>query len=70
MSLPTVNDKYRRFPPQVTARAVWLYFRFLLSLRLVEEMLLERGVVASYEIIRRWGRKFGSAYARQETVAS
>ncbi|MBB3386976.1 transposase-like protein [Rhizobium sp. BK609] len=55
MSLPTVNDKYRRFPPQVIARAVWLYFRFPLSLRLVEEMLLERGGVVSYEIIRRCG---------------
>ena len=70
MSLPTVNDKHYRFSSQVIARAVWLYFRFPLSLRLVEEMLLERGVVISYEIIRRWGRKFGSAYARQETVAS
>ncbi|MGZ2487802.1 transposase-like protein [Rhizobium pisi] len=65
MSLPTVNYKHHRFPPQVIARAVWLYFRFPLSLRLVEEMLLERGVVVSYETIRRWGRKFGPAYARQ-----
>ncbi|MGO6891820.1 IS6 family transposase, partial [Rhizobium johnstonii] len=47
------------------ARAVWLYFRFPLSLRMVEEMLLERGIVVSYETIRRWGRKFGTAYARQ-----
>jgi len=44
---------------------VWLYFRFPLSLRLVEEMLLERGIVVSYETIRRWGRKFGAAYAKQ-----
>ena len=65
MSLPTVNYKHHRFPPQVIAWAVWLYFRFPLSLRLVEEMLLERGVVVSYETIRRWGRKFGPAYARQ-----
>ncbi|NEI67931.1 IS6 family transposase, partial [Rhizobium leguminosarum] len=47
------------------ARAVWLYFRFPLSLRLVEEMLLERGIVVSYETIRRWCRKFGAAYAKQ-----
>ncbi|WP_374190702.1 IS6 family transposase [Rhizobium rhizogenes] len=47
------------------AHAVWLYFRFPLSLRLVEEMLLERGVVVSYETIRRWGFKFGAAYAKQ-----
>lgn len=42
-----------------------LYFRFPLSLRLVEELLLERGIVVSYETIRRWGRKFGPAYAKQ-----
>jgi putative transposase len=69
MSLPTVNYKHHRFPPQVIARAVWLYFRFPLSLRLVEEMLLERGVVVSYETIRRWGRKFGQlrrALSRRE----
>ncbi|NKL39398.1 IS6 family transposase, partial [Rhizobium leguminosarum bv. viciae] len=53
------------FPPQIIARAVWLYFRFPLSLRLVEEMLLERGIVVSYETIRRWGRKFGAAYVKQ-----
>jgi len=51
--------------PQIIAHAVWLYFRFPLSLRLVEEMLLERGIVVSYETIRRWGKKFGPAYARR-----
>lgn len=65
MSTRAVSYKNHRFPPQIIARAVWLYFRFPLSLRLVEEMLLERGIVVSYETIRRWGRKFGSAYARQ-----
>jgi putative transposase len=44
---------------------VWLYFRFPLSLRLVEEMLLERGILVSYETVRRWALKFGSAYARR-----
>jgi len=44
---------------------VWLYFRFPLSLRLVEEMLLERGIVVSYETIRRWAMKFGPDYARR-----
>lgn len=44
---------------------MWLYFRFPLSLRLVEEIFLERGIVVSYETIRRWGRKFGAAYAKQ-----
>jgi putative transposase len=42
-----------------------LYFRFPLSLRLVEEMLLERGIVVSYETVRRWARKFGRDYARR-----
>ena len=65
MSAPTISYKNHRFPPQVIAHAVWLYFRFPLSLRLVEEMLLERGIVVSYETIRRWGRKFGAAYAKQ-----
>jgi putative transposase len=47
----------------VIAHAVWLYFRFPLSLRLVEEMLLERGIVVSYETIRCWAKKFGPDYA-------
>jgi len=42
-----------------------LYFRFPLSLRLVEEMLLERGIVVSYETVRRWAMKFGRDYARR-----
>jgi putative transposase len=57
-----VSYKRHRFPSQIIAHAVWLYFRFPLSLRLVEEMLLERGIVVSYETIRRWGKKFGSEY--------
>lgn len=65
MSKPIVSYKNHRFPPQIIAHAVWLYFRFPLSLRLVEEMLLERGIVVSYETIRRWGRKFGPAFAKQ-----
>ena len=65
MTLPPVSYKRHRFPPQVIAYAVWLYFRFPLSLRLVEEMLLERGIVVSYETIRRWAIKFGPDYARR-----
>jgi putative transposase len=65
MREPTISYKNHRFPAQIIARAVWLYFRFPLSLRLVEEMLLERGIVVSYETIRRWCRKFGAAYAKQ-----
>ncbi|MDB5526879.1 MAG: family insertion sequence transposase protein [Rhizobium sp.] len=49
MSMPIISDKNHRFPPQIIAHAVWLYFRFPLSLRLVEELLLERGIVVSYE---------------------
>ena len=64
MSSP-VSYKRHRFPPEIIAHAVWLYFRFPLSLRLVEEMLLERGIVVSYETIRRWGQKFGPDYTRR-----
>ena len=60
-----ISYKRHRFPPEIIAHAVWLYFRFPLSLRLVEEMLLARGIVVSYETIRRWGKKFGPAYARR-----
>ena len=60
MNQPIANYKNHRFPPEIIARAVWLYYRFPLSLRHVEEMLLERGIVVSYETIRRWGRKHGS----------
>ena len=60
-----VSYKRHRFPPEIIAHAVWLYFRFPLSLRLVEEMLLERGIVISYETIRRWALKFGPDYARR-----
>jgi putative transposase len=61
----SISYKRHRFPPEIIAHAVWLYFRFPLSLRLVEEMLLERGIVVSYETVRRWALKFGPAYARR-----
>ena len=64
MTLPSISYKRHRFPPAIIAHAVWLYFRFPLSLRLVEEMLLERGIVVSYETVRRWAMKFGRNYAR------
>jgi putative transposase len=60
-----VSYKRHRFPSQIIAHDVWLYFRFPLSLRLVEEMLLERGIVVSYETVRRWALKFGPDYARR-----
>jgi putative transposase len=60
-----VSYKRHRFPSELIAHSVWLYFRYPLSLRLIEELLLERGVVVSYETIRRWGKKFGPDYARR-----
>ncbi len=63
MTQSSCSYKRHRFPPEIIARAVWLYYRYPLSLRLVEEMLLERGITVSYETIRRWGHKFGPDYA-------
>ena len=54
----TIRDPlYRRhrFPPEVISHAVWLYFRFPLSLRMVEEMLAARGICVTYETVRQWG---------------
>jgi hypothetical protein len=65
MIAKSVSYKRHRFPPEIIGRAVWLYFRFPLSLRLVEEMLRERGIVVSYETIRRWARTFGPDYAKR-----
>jgi transposase-like protein len=53
-----------RFPPEIIQHVVWLYFRFPLSFRDVEDLLAERGVDVSYETVRRWALKFGQAYAR------
>src|SRR5919202_2420144 len=52
-----------RFPAEVISQAVWLYFRFPLSLRMVEEMLAARGIVVSHETVRRWALKFGRDFA-------
>ena len=54
-----------RFSQEVIAHAVWLYFRFSLSYRDVEELLAERGIIVTYETIRPWCRKVGQAYANQ-----
>ena len=58
-----------RFPPEVISYAVWLYFRFPLSLRMVEEMLAARGICVTYETVRQWGKKFGKAFSNQPTSA-
>ncbi len=54
-----------RYPGEVIATAVWLYFRFPLSLRMVEEMLAARGILVSHETVRQWGLKFGRDIADQ-----
>jgi hypothetical protein len=53
------------FPAEVISYAVWLYFRFPLSLRMVEEMLASRGIEVSHETVRQWARKFGQSFASQ-----
>ncbi len=53
-----------RFPPLIISQAVWLYHRFCLSLRDVEDLMAERGVVISHETVRQWCRKFGPDYVR------
>jgi putative transposase len=53
-----------RFPSQIISHAVWLYHRFCLSFREVEDLLAERGVTVSYESIRQWCLQFGPEYAR------
>ena len=54
-----------RFPPLIIQHAVWLYYRFPLSYRDVEDLLVERGIDVSYETVRRWALKFGQACARR-----
>ena len=54
-----------RYPRDVISHAVWIYYRFSLSLREVEDLLAKRGILVSYETIRRWCRKFGPEYARR-----
>ena len=54
-----------RFPAEVISHAVWLYFRFPLSLRMVEEMLAARGIEVSHETVRQWALKFGQSFANQ-----
>jgi putative transposase len=66
--MPTARDPmYRghRFPAEVISYAVWLYFRFPLSLHYVEEMLAARRICVTYETVRRWGKKFGKDFSDQ-----
>ena len=54
-----------RFPADVISHAVWLYFRFPLSLRMVDELLASRGIMVSHETVRQWALKFGQAFANR-----
>src|SRR5919205_710442 len=65
MPPPATPDHYKhhRFPVEIISHGVWLYYRFCLSFRDVEELLFERGVSVTYEAIRKWCRKFGQDYA-------
>jgi len=61
----TETPSYRgfRFPAEIISHCVWLYHRFPLSFRDVEEMMLQRGVTVSHETVRQWCRTFGQTYA-------
>jgi putative transposase len=54
-----------RYPAEPISYAVWLYFRFALSLRMVQGLLAARGISVTYETIRRWNLKFGRAFANR-----
>ena len=60
-----ISYRRHRFHPDVIRQAVWLYFRFTMSYRDVEDLLTERGIDVSYETVRLWALKFGQVYARQ-----
>src|SRR3954464_5854479 len=60
-----LSYRRHRFPPPIIQHAVWLYLRFTLSYRDVEELLAERGLAVSYETVRRWVLKFGPGFARR-----
>src|SRR5882762_6493375 len=59
----TSDSLYHRFPAEIISHCVWLYFRFTLSFRDVEELMSSRGVSLTYETVREWCLKFGQTYA-------
>ena len=63
--MPSISYARHQFPPVVIQHSVWLYLRFTLSYRDVEELLAQRGLDVSYETIRRWVLKFGPRFARR-----
>ena len=54
-----------RYPAEIISHAVWLYFRFTLSFRDIEELLAARGIVVTYEAVRQWCLKFGQPFAKE-----
>ena len=54
-----------RFPPEIIGEAVWLYFRFPLSFRMVEDMLAYKGIIVTHKTVREWAQEFGRAYANK-----
>ena len=67
MTPPADTERYKnhRFPGEIISHGVWLYYRFTLSYRDVQELLFERGITVSHEAIRKWCRKFGQDYANR-----
>jgi putative transposase len=67
MTPPADPERYKhhRFPGEIISHGVWLYYRFSLSYRDVEEILFERGITVTHEAIRQWCLKFGQDYANQ-----
>src|SRR6266404_5189964 len=63
--MPHLSYRRHRFPAPIIQHAIWLYLRFTLSYRDVEELLAERGLEVSYETVRRWVLKFGPGIARK-----
>ena len=63
--MPALSYSGYRFPADIIQRAVWIYFRFTLSFRDVEELLADRGITVSHESIRRWVLAFGPLIARR-----
>ena len=65
MNTPAALYRRHRFPAEIISHCVWLYFRFCLSYRYIEEMMLVRGVCVTYEAIRQWCQKFGQTFAKE-----
>ena len=63
--MPPISYAGHRLPPVIIQHAIWLYLRFTLSYRDVEDLLAERGLEVSYETVRRWMLKFGPSVPKR-----